>query len=437
MNLPNAFINRMKALLGPDFDSYIAQYENEAFKGIRVNTLKADIDKVQKNIGLELEKAPFSVNSYYINEKVGKMPAFHAGMFYAQEPSAASAVTLLDVQKGEKVLDLCAAPGGKSTQAAQALDGTGILWANEIVKNRANVLLSNIERMGIKNAVVSCEHPETLCSALRGYFNKVLVDAPCSGEGMFRKEPEALSGWDEAYPSKCAARQREILRSAEKAVGSYGELVYSTCTFSVEENEDIIKWFLKEYPDFELVDVNEPFGRPGIDGIGVRIYPIDGGEGHFAAKLRRKGENPNRAGAYIYNKEDAVIKQAKELYSQCFKNSNSITLGKAGDKILVLPEGLPDIKPVHVLRAGLLLGEIKGKNIMPCHSVFMASKPEEANNVINIMADDKRLPAFLHGEEIDSDQKGYTLVALDGAAIGFGKSSGGRLKNKYPKGLRF
>ncbi|MBQ1507084.1 MAG: RsmB/NOP family class I SAM-dependent RNA methyltransferase, partial [Ruminococcus sp.] len=238
------FLLRMKSLLGDEFENFLDNYDRPVQKGIRVNTLKCSPEKLEKLLKIELTPTPFCAEGRYIPEgaeQLGNSPLHHCGAFYIQEPSASSAVELLGVEKGDFVLDLCAAPGGKSTQIGAKLGGTGLLWSNEIVKNRANILLSNIERMGISNAVVSSEHPERLCGALEGYFDKVLVDAPCSGEGMFRKNCEARREWSVEHVKSCAERQLNILNSAKHAIKDGGALVYSTCTFSREENEEVIE----------------------------------------------------------------------------------------------------------------------------------------------------------------------------------------------------
>lgn len=438
MKLPQEFLHRMEQMLAEEFPGFIACYEKPLFRGLRLNTLKCDQKTLLKSTGFPLRESPFAKKAFYLDTdiRVGRMPAFHAGMFYAQEPSAASAVTLLQVRPHDRVLDLCAAPGGKSTQIAAALGGTGLLWANEIVGSRAQALQSNIERMGVRNAVVSSEHPQRLCEGLRGFFDKVLVDAPCSGEGMFRKEPEALLYWRPDYPAQCAARQGEILQSAALALRENGELVYSTCTFSPEENEETVKWFLKENPDFELCACTADFGRPGIDGIGVRIYPMDGGEGHFAVKLRRKSANSCDILPPAPQKETAEITEAKRMYAELFSDEPAGYWSLSGGRIYLLPERMPQVSGLHLLRAGLLFGQLKGKRIEPEHSVFMAHSGAACRHCLDFLADASMLPAFLHGEEIDSPEKGYTAVCVNSVVTGFGKSSGGRLKNKYPKGLR-
>ena len=279
MELPAAFQRAMEALLGEEYPAYLASLEQPPRRGLRRNPLKCSQPQLEAELPFALEPTPFSPLSFSFEageEKVGRLPAHHAGLFYVQEPSACSAVTVLAPQPGEKVLDLCAAPGGKSTQIAGLLAGEGLLWSNEIVKSRAQVLLSNVERLGVANAVVSSCHPQRLCESLQGFFDKVLVDAPCSGEGMFRRDPAAIAQWTPESPAACAQRQRAILDSAALAVREGGVLVYSTCTFSQEENEDNVRWFLSAHPEFALVPIEAGFGRPGLENLPVRrIYPMD------------------------------------------------------------------------------------------------------------------------------------------------------------------
>ncbi len=435
------FFDRMKSLLGDEYDNFIEFYNKDKFyRGLRVNTLKCSADKLSELIGFELKKTPFCGDGFYIPENIetlGNSPLHHAGAFYIQEPSATSAVTMLNVKEGDKVLDLCAAPGGKSSQIAAALGGRGLLWSNEIVKSRSIILLSNIERMGVKNAVVSNSHPDKLCERLSGYFDKALVDAPCSGEGMFRKNSSAETEWSVEHVRSCAARQLSILNSAKNALKSGGELVYSTCTFSVEENEGVITEFLKENPDFEIVDSKVNFGRKILE-YGRRIFPMDGGEGHFAVKLRK---NSDTFSPYIRNNINKVPDNIYEFYDENFTGrpfGGNGNIEIIGNNIFVVPENLPDVSGLNVLRKGVLLGEIKKNRIEPCHHAFMAAKPEQCVRAAEFDLNSDEIKRFLHGEEIQVNEslKGYTAVCVNGITTGFGKASGGKLKNKYPKGLR-
>nr|MDE7390326.1 RsmF rRNA methyltransferase first C-terminal domain-containing protein [Lachnospiraceae bacterium] len=408
-NLPTTFTNKMKELLtAADYNQFLQDSTKPPFRGIRVNTLKCTAHKIKQNMNFVGEKTPFCDEGFYIpfeTANIGDEPFHHAGAFYVQEPSASSAAAVLDVKSGDKVLDLCAAPGGKSTQLGAKLNGTGLLWSNEIVKNRANILLSNIERMGIPNAVVSSCHPDILCTALEGFFDKILVDAPCSGEGMFRKDNTAVAEWTPQHSIACGERQFSILSSAAKALKYGGEIVYSTCTFSVEENEKVISRFLSENSDFEQVEIDVNFGRKAENGA-VRILPSDGGEGHFVAKLRKKGElisdfSPSRSGTEKFPELNAAFDLYDELFTErifgeCFK--------KIGDKILLLPNAaLPSLNGLGVLRAGILFGEIKKNRIEPCHSLFMAASKENLRSCVDFSYDDNRLRSFYHGEEIMLD----------------------------------
>lgn len=431
------FLNRMKALLGDEYEAFLQFYNGENFRGLRVNTLKCNAENLRSHLDFPLEPTPFCPDGFYIPPNVaslGNHPLHHAGAFYMQEPSATSAVEMLGVEPGDKVLDLCAAPGGKSTQIGAKLQNKGLLWSNEIVRNRANILLSNIERMGIANAVVSCCHPETLCERLSGQFDRVLVDAPCSGEGMFRKNTAAQAEWSEAHVKSCAERQLHILNSAKQALKPGGVLVYSTCTFSPEENEGVVTRFLEENPDFVPEDSGVTFGRPALQAA-RRIFPMDGGEGHFAARLRKAGERlPNAAPAAA-----PADSQLLAFYDSLFLNrpfGERLTI--INHNIMILPKNYTEIKGLPVLRAGIILGELVKNRIEPHHSAFMAAKPAQCAQSVDYDADSADIRAFLHGEEIavPAACKGYTAVSVCGVTVGFGKASGGRLKNKYPKGLR-
>ena len=438
----NEFLIRMKSLLGEEYGQFLKYYEADNFRGLRVNTLKCSADKLRNAIGFPLEQTPFCPDGFYIPKEIeglGNHPLHHCGAFYIQEPSATSAVEMLGVQKGDRVLDLCAAPGGKSTQIGTKLGGTGLLWSNEIVKSRANILLSNIERMGISNAVVSNAHPDILCSQLSGQFDRVLVDAPCSGEGMFRKNSEAQNEWSEAHVKSCAERQLNILNSAKHALKIGGVMVYSTCTFSQEENEGVITRFLEENPDFTLEDSGVTFGRPTLE-YARRIFPMDGGEGHFAARLRKSGEVYQNSFSENKSKADTKI---LDFYDSIFVDrpfGDRIVVIK--DKIIILPKNfdspIRNWKSLGVLRAGIILGEIVKNRIEPHHSAFMAAKPEQCVRSVNLDCDSADIKAYLHGEEITVPEnlRGYTAVCVNSMTTGFGKASNGRLKNKYPKGLR-
>lgn len=439
-NLPSEFIKRMKAMLGNDYKYFIECYSYPVFRGIRRNPLKCEETALKSSLPFSMQPSPFSPLGFYIpenTEKIGQLPMHHAGAFYVQEPSASSAVTVLDPQPGEKILDLCAAPGGKSTQIASLLSGKGLLWSNEIVRSRTNILMSNLERMGVKNAIISCCYPEKLCKTLTGYFDRVLVDAPCSGEGMFRRSEEAIQDWSPEHVKACAIRQLAILESACLALKEDGVLVYSTCTFSREENEDVVSAFLKQHEDFHLEDCGVSFGRPAFLPKARRIFPMDGGEGHFVAKMRRNSSNCCYVEPYPSNSKKCAD-AAKELHEQIFKTKLSGKIEQIRNDFYLIPDIFPKTDGLGVLRAGVSLGSLRPGRAEPSHALFMAAKPEELQNVISLTHDSEEITAFLHGEElsVSSGLKGYCGVAVNGVLTGFGKCSGGRMKNHYPKGLR-
>lgn len=435
----NIFLERMKSLLGDEFEEFLKFYSGENFRGIRVNTLKCSPEKLIALLDFPLEPTPFCPLGYYLPPEfqgLGNNPLHHAGAFYIQEPSAASAVTMLGVRPTDRVLDLCAAPGGKSTQIAAELNSQGLLWANEIIQSRALILLSNIERMGVRNAVVSSCHPATLCDSLRGYFDKILVDAPCSGEGMFRKNGEAQRQWSEEHVKSCAKRQLQILNCAKNALKKNGVMVYSTCTFSPEENEGVINEFLRENPDFILEDSGVSFGRPTLE-YARRIFPMDGGEGHFAARMR-KTSDADFAGD-IKAPDVKIPPQALELYDRLFPGrALGNNFEEAKGRVYIVPERSPCTRGLSVLRRGVLLGEVRKNRFEPHHSAFMAARVEDCGSVIDLDVNSAQIKSFLRGQElaVPGELKGYTAVSVNGVTVGFGKASGGRLKNKYPKGLR-
>lgn len=466
-DLPKGFEDRMKRLLGKEYIAFLSGYERPLKRGLRVNTLKCSASRFAELFPHTLVPSPFSSYGFIVEEdfRAGSDPFHHAGAYYMQEPSAMSAVTILDPRPYERVLDLCAAPGGKSTQIAAALQGSGLLWANEFIRSRAHILAQNIERCGVRNAVVSCMDVSTLCSRLAGFFDAVLVDAPCSGEGMFRKEPEALSQWSVDNIRLCAKRQEEILRAAADAVSPGGRLVYSTCTFAPEENECQIVKFLLNHPDFTLVDTNVSFGRPGfsLDKLMEfdeklateldlspentaflalektrRIFPEDGGEGHYIALLMKKDSNCHKIATNIAATSNTCSKDIMELYNKCFAEPLYGVPCTVGNFIRLIPEGLPDLKGLGVITAGVSAAEICKNRLEPCHALFMAATNSgSCISLLDLKLDDPRLTAFLRGEIVDApDCVGWTAVAVDGIVTGYGKASNGILKNHYPKGLR-
>ncbi len=426
---------------GAEFDNIFA---DKPFRAIRVNPLKTNLEVVQSGFDFPLRKTPFYKDSYYISkdfEGVGNLPLHHAGGFYVQEPSASSVLSVVNAKPGEKILDLCAAPGGKSTGIAAALGGEGLLWSNEYVRNRASALLSNIERIGVTNAVVSSLSADYLCSSLEGFFNAVVVDAPCSGEGMWRHNSQVETQWSEEYILKCAELQKEILASAALAVMPGGRLIYSTCTFAKEENEYNVIWFLENHPEFTLEKIEMNFGIEGLSGNAEidskvrRITPKNGGEGHFVALFKKQGEERKIDCCFA---EDISVNSKKivgEFLNENFEKIPQGVLFEKNNLIYLVPATAPQIKG-DVLRYGLLVGEIRKNRLEPSHALF-AAFGVVPKRIINLSLNDPRIYKFLKGEEIPADgENGYTAIYVENVPLSFGKCSAGRLTNRYPKGLR-
>ena len=427
--IPEKFLERMKVQLGSEYDAFLESLERPRAVALRFNPLKGeapDLPFVGENVPWEPR------GFYYDPDSRPGLHVFHeAGVYYLQEASAMAPVSLLDPQPGERVCDLCAAPGGKTTQIAGRMMGEGFLLCNEINPKRAKILSRNMERMAVSNALVANEHPATLAQRFPGGFDKVLIDAPCSGEGMFRKEEAAVTDWCLETVEMCARRQAEILHSGAQLVRPGGRLVYSTCTFAPEEDELAVAAFLESHPDFEAEIIETPWFVP-VENGGHRMWPHKLlGEGHFAAVLRKKGEDDCDftpiTGAKLPKEWLAF---AKEL---------DITLpeGKAvlfGETLYWVPEGMPEISRLKVLRPGLELGTVKKGRFEPAHALALWLKT--ARNVQNYPADSKEMAEYLHGNVVPSQVRGWTLVTAGGYSIGWGKGDGNVLKNHYPKGLR-
>ncbi len=427
--LPKEFLQRMENQLGAEYPQFLESLERPRAVALRFNPLKGERPKLP----FAGDPVPWATNGCYYDpqSRPGLHPYHEAGVYYLQEASAMAPVTLLAPQPGERVCDLCAAPGGKSTQIAALMAGEGFLLCNEYSPKRAKILSRNIERMGIANALVTNAAVEELAERMEGFFDRVLIDAPCSGEGMFRKEEAAVTDWSEETVQMCARRQLEILRSGAKLLRPGGRLVYSTCTFAPQENEQVVAQFLREHPDFAPEAVEAPWFAPTENG-GFRLWPHKLlGEGHFAAVLKKSGEDcPESKPCPGEKLPKAFADFAKAL---------DITLpaGKAisfGGRLFWAPEGMPDIQKLKVLRPGLELGEMKKDRFEPAHALALWLK--RAANVLDLPADSRELTAYLHGETVPCDKKGWCLVRTDGYSIGWGKGDGKVLKNHYPKGLR-
>ena len=457
MKLPQLFEERMKKLLGSQYSEFLSGYDAPLRRGLRVNTSKISIERFLELFPHKVSPSPFAESNFYLDDpfKAGSDPLHHCGAYYMQEPSASSAVTVLNPQPGEWVLDLCAAPGGKSTQIGALLNNTGLLWSNEYVRSRAKILQQNIERCGIRNAVVSNRDTAVLCTGLDSLFDCVLVDAPCSGEGMFRKEPQALTEWSLDNVLMCAERQQEILNNAAKAIKPGGRMVYSTCTFAPEENECAVAKFLESHSDFSLAPINVSWGCPGFGSDVIRefypeihttadltqcrrIFPQHGGEGHFIALFVKDGDKVDNAVSFEHRSaSDKNAESARSLYSECFCDEPNGTFITIGEQVRLVPEQLPDCRNLGVLGAGIPVANICKNRLEPHHGAFIAANGSNCVNKVDFAPDDPTLRAFLHGEEIPCPEiKGWTAVCVAGIPVGFGKASGGKLKNRYPKGLR-
>ena len=427
--LPEAFLERMKAQLGAEYGQFLASLERPRAVALRFNPLKGERPDLPF-VGQPVPWEPEGV--YYDPEARPGLHVYHeAGVYYLQEASAMAPVALLDPQPGERVCDLCAAPGGKTTQIAGRMGGQGFLLCNEINPKRAKILSRNIERMAVANALVTNEHPETLAQRFPGFFDRVLVDAPCSGEGMFRKEEAAVTDWSEETVAMCARRQGEILHSAAKLVRPGGYLVYSTCTFAPAEDEGVVAAFLEAHPEFTPAPVEAPWFAPG-ENASYRMWPHKLlGEGHFAAVLRKTGGET----------EDIPLEANEKLPKQwdSFAKELNITLpaGKAvcfGQSLFWAPEEMPEIRKLKVLRPGLELGNVKKDRFEPAHALALWLK--ECANVQDYGPDSEEIRDYLHGDVVPSGVKGWCLVRAGGYSIGWGKGDGRVLKNHYPKGLR-
>ena len=427
--LPEAFLTRMKAQLGDEFEDYLASLERPRAVALRFNPLKGEAPELP----FVMDPVPWEPQGYYYDpDSRPGLHVFHeAGVYYLQEASAMSAVALLDPQPGERICDLCSAPGGKTSQIAGRMMGEGFLLCNEWSPKRAKILSRNMERMAVANCLVTNEDTSVLAKRFPGEFDRVLIDAPCSGEGMFRKEEAAITDWSQETVEMCARRQAEILHNGAQLVRPGGRLVYSTCTFAPEEDEMAMAAFLESHPDFEPEIVDAPWFTP-TDNHAFRLWPHKLlGEGHYAAVLRRKGDE----------EADFTPIQGEKLPKEWLSFAKELGIqlpsGKAvmfGQSLYWVPEGMPKLDRLKVLRPGLELGVVKKDRFEPAHALALWLK--DCKNVQDYPADSEEIARYIHGDVIPSDRKGWCLVTAGGYSIGWGKGDGRVLKNHYPKGLR-
>ena len=454
MKLPIEYTERMKALLKPlgedEYDKYIESLDRDRYHGLRVNTLKISTENFLKITPFNLRPVPWCDTGYYYeNEFPGRHPFYHAGLIYIQEPSAMYPGASLEIEEGDRVLDICAAPGGKSTQLAAKMKGRGILVSNDISEERVHALVKNLEMSGVTNCVITNETPENLARNFKCYFDKILVDAPCSGEGMFRKDEDAVESWQKFGNEHCRAMQDEILFYVDKMLRPGGKLVYSTCTFAPIENEETIRAFMKAHPEYKLLPLKKIAGiMPGIDGMEEvsRLWPqrVEG-EGHCTALLQ-KGEGTREESLTAgISKSFELLEIIPEEIIDFYKKNMTVepeegVYLKMGEGLYRLPEVPPNLDGLKIARVGLYLGQIKGRSFKPSHPFAMAEPAQNFKRCVTLTADSEEVREYLRGDTLvlsaDSCEDGLNAVCVEGFVLGMGQANGGIIKNLYPKGWR-
>lgn len=458
MELPVAFEQKMKEMLGPDYENYLASFECDAYQGLRVNTAKISVEDFIKLSPYELKQVSWCPNGFYYDkaQKPAKHPFYFAGLYYIQEPSAMTTASLLLVEEGDMVLDLCAAPGGKSTELAAKLNGTGLLVTNDISNSRAKALLKNMEVFGVGNALVTSEPPNELTKRFPEFFDKILIDAPCSGEGMFRKQGNMTKAWEKNGVDLFVGLQRSILKEAVTMLKPGGIMIYSTCTFSKEENEQAIEYLLslddslhlQELPLFDGFDKGHPeWGLTGNEELTKcrRLWPhrIEG-EGHFVAMVRK---DRNQAAApiteYIFSKE-RLSREAVDFIESIRYPFDLSRMDVQKERVFYIPEKMPYVKGLRILRCGLYMGDMKKNRFEPSQSLAMFLKASQFPNSICLSVADERVIKYLKGETIELEENernvykdGICLICVEQYPLGFGKLSKGTIKNKYLPGWRW
>lgn len=463
MYLPEEFEEKMRRLLGGEYEAYMACYDNPRYYGLRVNTKKISVEEFVRICPFEIRPVPWVRNGFYYDGETvspAKHPYYYAGLYYLQEPSAMTPADRLPIESGDKVLDLCAAPGGKATELGARLMGRGVLAANDISSSRAKGLLKNLELFGIGNVLVLSEEPRKLAEHFPEYFDKILIDAPCSGEGMFRKDKKMVKAWEEHGPEFFSKLQKNIILQAARMLRPGGYLLYSTCTFDGRENEGTIGSLLGQYSEFTIEDIlpYEGFaaGRPEefadikIPALKktVRIFPHRmQGEGHYIALLK-KGSGERKPEAAAGKRGSRGLPEELEKFlleidwqelGECF-DPDRIEL--RGERVYYMPEGLPSLEGIRFLRTGLLLGELKKRRFEPSQALAMCLSAAAYPKTICLNPEDERTIRYLKGETLDVEElapvkaKGWYLVCVDKYPLGWGKVSGGVLKNKYLPGWR-
>ncbi len=449
MNLPLEYTEKMKRLLGDEYELYIESFSQPRLYGLRANSLKISPEKLKNSVDWELLPVPWCKEGFYYdgeNVRPAKHPYYTAGLYYIQEPSAMSTGAMLPVKPGDRVIDLCAAPGGKSTQIGAKLKGEGILVSNDISASRCLALLKNIELSGISNAIITNEEPSKLAKRFKGFFNRVVVDAPCSGEGMFRKDDMAVRSWKTHKTELCCKLQREILKAAAELLSGDGIIAYSTCTFAPEEDEGMIQEFLNANPDFELMDFDKSSGfsdgrsdwiENGSDELKKcgRLMPYKvKGEGHFLCLLHKKGEDIPPELPKDRTAPKKLLKDYYEFAERTMTNITEDNLIMHKESLFSVPYCL-DLSALRVKRSGLYLGECKKNRFEPSQAYAMTLKKEDVKNSIDLSLVDDRLERYLRGESFNAEcEDGWALVCVESHPLGWGKVVKGRLKNKFLPG---
>lgn len=433
MKLPIDFEHRMKEQLGPDFQDFLESYDHEAYRGIRVNTLKISVEDFLAISPFDLEPIPWTKDGFYIKDRrPAKHPHYFAGLYYIQEPSAMLPAVVLAPTSEDIALDLCAAPGGKTMQMAAMMNNEGLLIANDINNHRLKALMRNAELMGVKNLVVFNDRQENIRRALKGKIDKLLIDAPCSGEGMFKKDEDAILAYASYDIDACVRMQKAILDDILEVLNEEGELVYSTCTFNTFENEDMV-FYAQDRKDMTLVDIpkNHGFVSGGIIESVARIYPHRvKGEGHFTAKLKMNGSRNTISKKNMTSERPDLLRQfMAEILVKPLEGRFKVVK----NKVFMMPENMIDISGVKIIKDGWYIGELKKNRFEPSHAFALGLKASNCKHVINFASDSSEIIKYLKCETIACEgNKGYNLICVDGYPVGWGKWNNGKLKNLYP-----
>ena len=453
MDLPIKFEQNMKALLGEEYETYKACLDKEMFHGIRINTAKISVEDFLKINPFHLTPVPWTNNGFYYDEKLdkpSKHPYYFAGLYYIQEPSAMTPAAVIPIEEGDRVLDICAAPGGKSTELAAKLNNTGILVSNDISASRAKALLKNLEVFGVGNSLIISEAPYKLSERFYEYFDKILIDAPCSGEGMFRKSNSMITAWENNGNQLFADLQRSILDEAVKMLKPGGKLLYSTCTFAPLENEKSIEYLLSldDRLRIEAFNKYEDFdnGHPEWSDTNnkelekcARLWPHKiSGEGHFVCLISKDGNNTNAGNTGNYPiKKCKLPKEVTDFLGELSIEFDESRFEISADKLYYIPKSFPAVKGLRILRCGLYVGEIKKNRFEPGQSLAMYITKDSFKNTLDLRVEDERVIKYLKGETIDAEvSNGWCLVCVDSYPLGWGKVNNGTLKNKYLPGWR-